>query len=98
MKKFSKQDFIKVFRALANEERLGIVLKLYEEGELCASAIEKNFFMEQSTTSHHLNYLRTVGILVARKQGRNIYYSVDAELLTRLYDDFLKTQFNIKKK
>ena len=93
----SKQDHIKTFRALANEERLDIILKLYREGELCASDIEKSFFMEQSTTSHHLNYLRSVGILDSRKQGRNVYYKVNLENLTSLYDKFLKTLFNIKK-
>ena len=92
-----KQEYIKIFRSLANEERLDIILKLYREGELCASDIEKNFFMEQSTTSHHLNYLKSVGILDSRKQGRNVYYKVNLNNLTSLYDNFLKDLFEIKK-
>ena len=97
METTNKQDHIKTFRALANEERLDIILKLYREGELCASDIEKSFFMEQSTTSHHLNYLRSVGILDSRKQGRNVYYKVNVDNLTSLYDKFLKALFSIKK-
>ncbi|MDD5457577.1 MAG: metalloregulator ArsR/SmtB family transcription factor [Candidatus Margulisbacteria bacterium] len=92
-----KQEYIKIFRSLANEERLDIILKLYKEGELCASDIEKNFFMEQSTTSHHLNYLKSVGILDSRKQGRNVYYKVNLNNLTSLYENFLKDLFEIKK-
>ena len=93
----SKQDFIKIFRALANEERLDIILKLFREGELCASDIEKSFFMEQSTTSHHINYLKNVGILDSRKQGRNVYYKVNHENLRSLYDKFLNKFFQEKK-
>ena len=92
-----KQEYIKIFRALANEERLEIILKLYREGELCASDIEKSFFMEQSTTSHHLNYLKNVGVLESRKQGRNVYYKVNVENLTLLYDKFLKIFFEIER-
>ena len=92
-----KQQYIKIFRALANEERLDIILKLHKEGELCASDIEKSFFMEQSTTSHHLNYLKNVGILNSRKKGRNVFYQVNHENLTNLYDKFLDIFFEIKK-
>jgi len=90
-----KQEYIKLFRSLANEERLEIILKLYREGELCASDIEKSFFMEQSTTSHHLNYLKNVGVLDSRKQGRNVFYSVNKKNLTEVYDSFLVDYFGI---
>ena len=95
MTEMLKQDYIKTFRALANEERLDIILKLYREGELCASDIEKSFFMEQSTTSHHLNYLKNVGLLDSRKQGRNVYYKVNANSLKTLYKKFLTNLFDI---
>lgn len=96
MTEMMKQDYIKAFRSLANEERLDIILKLYREGELCASDIEKSFFMEQSTTSHHLNYLKNVGLLDSRKQGRNVYYKVNVDNLKTLYRKFLVNLFDIK--
>lgn len=92
-----KQEYIKLFRALANEERLDIILKLFREGELCASDIEKSFFMEQSTTSHHLNYLKNVGLLNSRKQGRNVFYSVNKKNLSETYDAFLKDYFSFSR-
>jgi DNA-binding transcriptional ArsR family regulator len=95
MTEMTKQDHIKAFRALANEERLDIILKLYKEGELCASDIEKSFFMEQSTTSHHLNYLKNVGILDSRKQGRNVFYKVNMDNLKSLYGKFMANLFNL---
>ena len=97
MEEENQPDYIKVFRSLANEERLEIIKKLYIEGELCASDIEKSFYMEQSTTSHHLNYLKNVGLLNSRKQGRNVFYDVNKENLVILYDTFLKDFFGIER-
>jgi DNA-binding transcriptional ArsR family regulator len=62
---------------LANEERIQIILLLHQNGEMFAQDIERNFFLEQSTTSHHLNTLKQVGIAKTRKEGRRIYYSLN---------------------
>ena len=67
---FSSDDYIKLFKSLANEERLAIVKLLIKNKEMFAQDIERQFYLEQSTTSHHLNTLRRVGILEARKEGR----------------------------
>lgn len=78
------EKFIKFFRALANEERIEIIKLLKKNREMAAQEVEKHFYLEQSTTSHHLNTLRRAGIAKARKEGRNIFYSID-------YDTFLST-------
>ena len=89
-KKIAKESdndtYIRFFRALANEERIEIIKLLRKHKELAAQEVEKHFFLEQSTTSHHLNTLRRVGITRARKEGRNIYYSVDQESFKRIWD------------
>ncbi len=69
--------YIKFFRALANEERIEIIKLLKKNGEMAAQEVEKHFYLEQSTTSHHLNTLKRAGITKSRKEGRNIFYSVD---------------------
>lgn len=81
------EAYIKFFRALANEERIEIIKLLRKHKELAAQDVEKHFFLEQSTTSHHLNTLRRVGITKARKEGRNIYYSVDQDKFSTLWED-----------
>ncbi len=70
--------YIKFFRAIANEERIEIIKLLKKNGEMAAQEVEKHFYLEQSTTSHHLNTLKRAGITKSRKEGRNIFYSVDA--------------------
>ena len=81
-------SFIRFFRALANEERIEIIKLLKKNQEMAAQDVEKHFFLEQSTTSHHLNTLKRAGITKARKEGRNIYYSIDYGSFKETWDSF----------
>ncbi len=83
-----KNNYIDLFKALANEDRLKIIQLLINNEEMCAQDVEKHFFLEQSTTSHHLNTLRRAGITKARKKGRNVYYSIDYKTFIDSIDQF----------
>jgi len=72
---------VQIFRALANEERLEILRLLKATKELKAQDVQKHFFLEQSTTSHHLNMLVKAGITATRKSGRNVYHRLNRENL-----------------
>lgn len=80
--------YIKFFRALANEERIEIVKLLKKNGEMAAQEVEKHFYLEQSTTSHHLNTLRRAGVTKSRKEGRNIFYSIDYHRFPQIWRSF----------
>ena len=86
------ETHITFFRALANEERLEIIRLLKKNKELAAKEVEKHFYLEQSTTSHHLNTLRRAGITQTRKEGRHIFYSINEkkfkEALECFQEDF----------
>ncbi|MSR88838.1 MAG: transcriptional regulator [Candidatus Margulisbacteria bacterium] len=86
-------QYIKFFRALANEERIEIVKLLKKNKEMSAQEVEKNFYLEQSTTSHHLNTLKRAGVTKSRKEGRNIYYSVDFETFAEIWKKFERILF-----
>jgi len=86
-----KNAFIKFFKALANEDRLDIITLLKKNKEMCAQDVEKHFYLEQSTTSHHLNTLKRAGITKSRKKGRNIFYSVDFDSFKQLHNAFSKS-------
>ena len=81
-------NYIDLFKALANEDRLKIIQLLIKNEEMCAQDVEKHFFLEQSTTSHHLNTLRRAGITKARKKGRNVYYSINYQSFIHSMDEF----------
>ncbi|MDA1353445.1 MAG: metalloregulator ArsR/SmtB family transcription factor [bacterium] len=84
---------IRLFKALANEDRIEIIRLLKKNTEMCAQDVEKHFFLEQSTTSHHLNTLKRAGIAKSRKRGRNILYSVDYETFKKILVEFSESIF-----
>jgi len=89
----SNEKFIKFFKALANEERIEIVKLLKKNDEMFAQDIERRFYLEQSTTSHHLNMLKRAGITKARKEGRKVYYSIDYDQFKEIWDSFSDSVF-----
>ena len=66
-------DFCK---ALGDETRQKILQMLREE-EMCVSDIVEAFDMSQPTISHHLSVLKNLGLVRARKEGKQIYYSIN---------------------
>ena len=73
-----------IFKALADETRLRIVLLLLD-GELCVCEIIAALELPQSTVSRHLAYLKRTGWVRDRKQGVWMYYQLDSS------DDRLRT-------
>ena len=84
----NNDTYIKFFKALANEERIEIIKLLKKNGEMFAQDIEKHFYLEQSTTSHHLNMLKKAGITKSRKDGRKVFYSIDSNSIKLIFDSF----------
>ncbi len=86
--KSNSDFFIDYFKALANEERLQIIQLLKQNTEMFAQDIERHFFLEQSTTSHHLNVLRRAGITNTRKEGRKVFYSLNLGFIAEMMEKF----------
>ena len=51
-------DDARLLKALADETRLGIVLQLREQGEVCQCDFAACCTVQQPTVSHHLKVLR----------------------------------------
>ena len=68
----------KVFKAFCDETRLA-VLSLLQSGEKCACELLVQVRVGQSTLSHHMKILVESGIVVPRKEGRWMYYSISQE-------------------
>lgn len=86
--KENTDKFIAFFKALSNSDRIEIIKLLKKNKEMFAQDIEKRFYLEQSTTSHHLNALRRAGITKARKEGRKVFYSIDYDSFSNILKDF----------
>jgi DNA-binding transcriptional ArsR family regulator len=77
-----KADF---FKALAHPARIRILEHL-RGGEKSAGEVLDALGMEQSNGSQHLAVLRHKGILVTRREGPNVLYSVRDPMLYQILD------------
>lgn len=64
-----------IFKALCDENRVRI-LKLLCTGEKCACKILEELNVTQPTLSHHMKILCDSEIVVGRKEGKWMYYSI----------------------
>ena len=71
-------DYIRVFRAFTDENRIQI-LELLCDGEQCACVLLENLKISQPTLSHHMKILCESGIVNKRKVGPWNYYSIDQD-------------------
>lgn len=67
-----------VFKAFCDENRIRIV-KLLRTGEKCACKLLEEINVTQPTLSHHMKILCDSGVVVGRKEGKWMYYSVSPE-------------------
>jgi ArsR family transcriptional regulator len=71
-------DCVAFCKALADETRQGI-LEMLLEGERNVGDLVEAFATTQPTISHHLNVLKTLGLVSSRKEGKHVYYSINRE-------------------
>jgi ArsR family transcriptional regulator, arsenate/arsenite/antimonite-responsive transcriptional repressor len=66
-------------KALGHPVRLGIALRLAAEGGTCACDFAEIFSISQPAVSQHLKVLREAGLVRTRREGTQIYYSLDPD-------------------
>ena len=74
-----------VFQALSHPTRIAIV-ELLRNGELSAGTIQERLGVEQANLSQHLTILRNKQIVVNRKGGNQVFYSLRDPVLAQVLD------------
>lgn len=69
-----------IFHALSDEIRVEVV-SLLLNGERCVCELMDELDMAQSKLSWHLKTLRDAEIVIDRREGRWVYYSLNAETM-----------------
>ena len=82
-------DTANVLKALSDPKRLRIV-DMLSCGELCACVIQEEFDISQPTLSHDMKVLLNTGIVTARKEWKNTYYSLNAAFLDAFSETLAK--------
>jgi len=70
---YDMRDF---FKALADYTRLKIILVI-SDGEICVNDIATKIEMTKSAVSHQLSYLKKLRLVKSRKEGKEVFYSLD---------------------
>jgi DNA-binding transcriptional ArsR family regulator len=72
------------FKALSDPSRVRIV-SLLVEAELCVCDLAAALDMSQSAVSHQLRTLRDLHLVCRRRKGRQVFYTLDDEHVTDLF-------------
>ena len=79
---FELADLFKVF---GDSTRLRIMYTLFDD-ERSVGDIAESLNMEQSTVSHQLRVLRTNKLVKIRRDGKQIYYSLDDDHVKKIIE------------
>lgn len=75
-----------IFQALANPTRIAMVELLRDEGEVPVTRIHESLGIEQANASQHLAVLRSKNVVVARKEGNQVFYRLRDKSLGQVLD------------
>ena len=74
-----------IFQALGHPTRIAIVEKL-RDGEMSAGQLIDGLGLEQANASQHLSVLRAKQVVLNRKEGNQVFYSLRDPVLIEVLD------------
>lgn len=78
-------DIAELFKVFADSTRMKIIYALMEN-ELCVCDIAAIVGTTQSAISHQLRILKQSKLVKFRKDGKTVYYSLDDDHISTLYE------------
>lgn len=88
MKQLSPEFIAKAasfFKVVGNDTRMKILCTIANE-EICVDDIAAGVNMTKSAVSHQLKILKDEGLVKSRRDGKNIYYSLDDQHVTDILE------------
>lgn len=73
-------------KALAHPMRIAILNMLENDKRMTVSEIHEKLQIEQSAASHHLGILKNKGVLQSKREGKNTYYFIQNEGMSKILD------------
>lgn len=78
-----------LFRSFSDTSRVRIMSVLVSE-KMNVSALAQAVGISESAVSHHMRGLRQMRLVVSRKEGKEVYYSVEDEHIIHLFQQGVK--------
>lgn len=79
-------EVTQMLKAISEVNRTKIVTALARHGELCVCDIAGILDLSQANASGHLRKLYKAGIIKDRRQGKQVYYSLDDDHVQQIID------------
>ena len=89
-------DVVDTFKALSDPTRAQLVY-LLTGGEYSVNELSENVAVSASTVSHHLAKLRAIRLVRTRREGTQIYYSIDDSHVAALFREALYHLDHVRK-
>lgn len=86
---YSLQKLAILFSVFGDTGRVKIINTLLS-GEYCVNHLSEAVEMSQSAVSHQLKVLKTNNIVKSRRDGKNVFYSLDDEHIKDIFEIGLK--------
>ncbi|WP_086253459.1 MULTISPECIES: ArsR/SmtB family transcription factor [Campylobacter] len=67
-----------IFKAFCDENRIKI-LEMLQTGEKCGCKLLEELNVKQPTLSHHMKILCDSGVVIGRKEGKWMHYSISKQ-------------------
>ena len=83
-------NLLKIFKAFSDETRIDILRSLLAKKEISCRELSGRFPLSQPALSHHFNKLIDAEIIIKRKNGTAVYYSINYKYLQNYGFDIKK--------
>ena len=84
LKEYTSTHVADLFSALSDPTRLRIISVLLD-GEMNVGELASRLEMTESAVSHQLRGLRQLRLVRSRKDGRQVFYALDDDHVSKLY-------------
>lgn len=81
--KKAKLELVTKFLIVVSEPNRLNILRILRNRELSVAEIWQFLDLPQSLVSHHLKVMKEFGLLISRKDGKQVIYKLKKELLSR---------------
>ena len=75
------RDCLPMFEMLGDENRQIIASRLFEHGRLNVNELTELLHLSRPAVSHHMKLLLQAGLVQVAQEGKERYYSLDANLV-----------------
>ena len=77
------------YKIMGDGTRLRLICAL-GDGEMCVCDLANVLSMTKSSISHQLAKMKTSGVVKSRREGKEVYYSLDDEHVLKIFSTTIK--------